>query len=142
MVFYSKLLFNAYLHLLPLIHTQPPSSPQKSQSKRHSQTVPNDIQLAPLDLLPTDGYLDHGNVSALGQHEHLDVEDPAFGVHVRHNVGKRRSGEELETALGVFDLCCFGRGKEAEEQVEGVHESVAEEGALRVLLVSSSLSDA
>lgn len=55
-------------------------------------------------------------------------------MHVRDDVGKRRAGEEFEAALCVFDLGCFGGGEEAEEEVEGVHEGVAEEGALGFVL--------
>ena len=51
-------------------------------------------------------------------------------MHVRYYVGKGRAREEFETALGVADAG-GGRGsEEADEEVEGVHEGVAEEGAL------------
>lgn len=52
-------------------------------------------------------------------------------MHVRHDVRQRRAAEELEPALSVADAG-GGRGREeAEEDVEGVHEGVADEGALR-----------
>lgn len=62
----------------------------------------------------------------LGEHQHLDVEDPAFGMHVGDDVWERGAGEELEAALGVADAGC-GRGcEDGEDEVEGSHEEVAE----------------
>lgn len=123
------------MYLFPFVYPNNPCSPQHRQTKRHPKTVPNNVQLAPLDLLPANRDLSHGDVDALGQHQHLDVENPAFRMHVRNDVGQRGTGEQLEAALGVFDCRRFGRGEEAEQQVEGVHEGVAEEGALGWVLV-------
>lgn len=59
-------------------------------------------------------------------------------MHVRDDVRERVAGEELEAALSVFDGG-GGRGRhEAEEQMEGVHEEVAEFGTLRGVLVNMS----
>ena len=51
-------------------------------------------------------------------------------MHVGDDVGQGRAREQLEAALGVLDAGGGGRGGEAEEEVEGVHEGVAQEGAL------------
>jgi hypothetical protein len=118
------------MYLFPFIYPKNPCSPQHRQAKRHPKTVPNNVQLAPLDLLPANRNFGHGDVGALSQHQHLNVEDPAFRVHVGNDIGQRGSGEQLEAALGVLDRRRFGRGEKAEQQVEGVHEGVAEEGAL------------
>ena len=67
---------------------------------------------------------------AFSQHEHFDVEDPAFGVHVGDDVGEGWAGEEFEAALGIFDACGGGRGHDAEEEVERVHEEVSEARSL------------
>ena len=58
---------------------------------------------------------------ALGKHQHLDVKDPAFGVHKWYYIREGSAAEELEAALRVADAGC-GRGcEEAEEEVEGMH---------------------
>lgn len=113
MINFFKLLFNSYQILSPLIHTQPPSGSQKSEPKCHAQAIPDNIQFASLDLLPANGYLNHWDVGTFCQHEHLYVENPALGVHVRNDVRQRRAREQLETTLSVFDLCCFRGGKKA-----------------------------
>lgn len=46
------------------------------------------------------------------------------------DVRQGRAGEQLEAALGIADAGGGGRGHELQEQVEGVHEEVAELGAL------------
>lgn len=51
-------------------------------------------------------------------------------MHVRYDVRQCGAREELETALGVGDGGGGGGRHEAEEEVEGVHEEVAEFGAL------------
>ena len=115
----------------PRVDAQRPSGPQDGEIPSHGETIPQDIQLAASDLGPADVDLGDGHAGGLGEHEHLDVEDPALGVHVRYDVGQAGAGEELEAALGVLDAG-GGRGSgEAEEEVEGVHEEVAEFGALR-----------
>lgn len=62
----------------------------------------------------------------LGEHEHLDVEDPALGVHVGDDVGQGRAREELEAALGVAQARGGGRREDGEDDVEGPHEEVAQ----------------
>lgn len=47
---------------------------------------------------------------------------------------QRGAREELEAALRVADARGGGGGEEAEEEVEGVHEGVADCGALEVAL--------
>lgn len=102
----------------PFVNSNAPCNPQHRQPERHAQTIPDNIQLASLDFLPPNRDLGHWDVGAFGQHQHFNVEYPAFRVHVRDDVGERRSGKELETALGVLNCRRFGRGEEAEEQVE------------------------
>lgn len=125
-------------YLLPPINPKTPSSPQHRQPESHPQTIPDNIQLASLDLFPSDRDFSHWDVGTLGQHQHFDVENPTFRVHVWDDVGQRGPGEQLETALGVFDCCRFGCGEETEQQVERVHEGVAEERTLDWMLVSPS----
>lgn len=112
---------------LPFVYTKSPRSPEHRQAERHSQAVPNHIQLASFDFLPPNWHLNHGDVSAFSQHKHLYVENPAFGMHVRDDVGERRPREQLEPTLRVFDLSRLGCCEQAQEEVEGVHESIAEE---------------
>lgn len=64
-----------------------PADPQDGQAPCHAETVAEDVQLGALDLAPADGDLDDRDPRRLGQHQHLDVEDPALGVHVRDDVG-------------------------------------------------------
>ena len=52
-------------------------------------------------------------------------------MHVGYDVGQGWAGEELEAALGILDAGGSRRGGEAEEEVEGMHEEVAEFGALK-----------
>lgn len=73
---------------------------------------------------------DGGGRRRLGEHEHLDVEDPALGVHVGHDVGQGAAREELEAALGVVDARGGGRGEDLDDGVEGLHEEVAQGRAL------------
>ena len=77
---------------------------------------------------------------ALSKHQHLDVEDPAFGVHVWYYVREGSAGEQLKATLRVTNAGSGGRRKEAEKQVEGVHESVADHrtlcGGVRISLES------
>lgn len=50
-------------------------------------------------------------------------------MHVRDDVGQAGAGEKLEPALGVGYARRGGRGHEPEQEVEGVHEEVAQLGA-------------
>lgn len=49
------------------------------------------------------GAEDRGRGRRLGEHQHLNVEDPALGVHVGDDVREGGAREELEAALGVAD---------------------------------------
>lgn len=100
--------------LSPPINTQHPTRPQHRQSPRHTNTIPQHIQFTPPHLPPPDGHLldpnprtgargPRGARRALGEHQHLDVEDPAFGVHVGDYVRQGGPREELEAALRVAD---------------------------------------
>ena len=117
--------------LVSLPYTNKPAHSQQRQTPSHSDAIPDNIQLAAHDLLPPYSNLNHSDISALGQHEHLDIEDPAFRVHVRYDVRQRRPGEELEATLRVFNARGRGWCHDAEQEVEGVHEEVAKLGALR-----------
>lgn len=111
---------------IPSVNAKSPRSPKHCQPPRHPQTIPHHIQFAALDLLPPHRDLRHRDGRALGQHQHLDIKNPAFRVHVRNDVWERRAREEFEAALSVFDGGCCGGSEQAEEQVERVHEEVAE----------------
>lgn len=109
------------------VNAKRPCSPQHGQTPSHAQAIPQNIQLTPLDLFPSNGDFDHGDAGRFGQHQHFDVEDPALGMHVGDDVRERRTREELEAALGIADSGRGGRSEKAEEEMEGVHEEVAEE---------------
>lgn len=66
----------------------------------------------------------------LGQHQHLDIEDPALGVHVRDDMGQRRAREKLESALRVADARGGGGCQDHEDEVEGAHKEIAQGGSL------------
>lgn len=112
--------------LILLINTRYPARSQQRKSPRHTNAVPDNVELATHDLFPPNRNLNHGNVSALRQHEHLDVEDPAFRVHVRDDVGERRSRKELEATLRILYPGRVRRRHDAQEDVERMHEEVAE----------------
>ena len=114
----------------PPINTNSPGSSQDPQAPGHTQTLPHNIQLTPQDLFTANGYLYHWYLGTLGKHQHFNIEDPALGVHVWNYVRQGGAGEELEAALGVADAGGGRRRHETEEEVEGVHEEVAEFGAL------------
>jgi len=78
-----------------------------------------------------------GGRRRLGEHEHLDVEDPALGVHVGDDMGQGCAREQLEAALRVLDAGRGRGGQDCEAEVEAAHEKVAEDGALRGKSVSS-----
>lgn len=63
-------------------------------------------------------------------------------MHVGDDVGEGGSGEEFEAALRVADGGGGGRGEDSEEEMEGVHEEVAEEGALYFYILASRLKGA
>ncbi|RYC54938.1 hypothetical protein CHU98_g11270, partial [Xylaria longipes] len=100
------------------INTHHPARAEHGEADGHLDAVLYDVQLAAADLVPGDG--DLGDLDAggaadnsavgpehrdgggrLGQHEHLDVEDPALGVHVGDDVGEGGAREQLEAALRV-----------------------------------------
>ena len=125
------------------IHAQHPASTQDGQTNGHVDAVADDVELAAADLVPLDGNLcdlnaraaandgavraqDGGRRGGLGQHEHLNVENPAFGVHIGHNVGEGGAREELEAALSVANARGGGRGEDGENEVKGAHEEVSQ----------------
>lgn len=114
---------------IPSIDADGPADPQHRQPPRHAQTIPQHVELGALDLSPADGDLYDGDPGKLGQHQHLDVEDPALAVHVGDDVGQGGAREELESALGIADGGGAGRRHPLEEEVEGMHEEVAQLGA-------------
>ena len=120
----------------PSINAQPPSNPQQRKPICHAQTIPQHIKLATLNFLPPNRDLHYRDARQLSQHQHLDIEDPAFAMHEGDNIWQRRAREELEPALRVADGGCCGGCEESEEEVKGVHEEVAEERALFVIEVS------
>lgn len=102
------------------IHTHHPTRSQNSQPNGHLDAVLNNIQLTTPHLMPLNWHFSNldtrtsANNTAIAtedgrsgrrlrKHEHLNVEDPSFGVHVRHDMGKGLAREELEAALGVAD---------------------------------------
>ena len=119
-------------HVPPPIDAQHPTGAQHSQTERHTDTRSDNVELAPRDLVPTDRHLDDANAgggandaavradyghrrSRFGQHQHLNVKDPALGVHKGYNVWHGGAREQLEAALGVADArCCWG-GEDGED---------------------------
>lgn len=129
------------------IHAHHPASAKHGEADGHPDAVLYDVELAAADLVPLDGDLgdldaggaaDDGAVGAehghgggrLGEHEHLDVEDPALGVHVGHDVGQGGAREELEAALRVAHAARGGGRQDREHEVERAHEEVAQGRAL------------
>lgn len=129
------------------IHAHHPASAEDSEADGHLDAVLNDVELAAADLVPVDGDLGDLDAGAaannravvaedwdgggrLGQHQHLDVEDPALGVHVGDDVGQGGAREQLEAALGVADARGGGGRQDHEDEVEGAHEEVAQRRAL------------
>lgn len=112
------------------INADPPAKPQQRQAPGHADTIFDDIQLGADDLPPADGDLDDGDAGKLGEHEHLDVEDPAVHVHVRDDVRQGGPREQLEAALGVADARRRRRRHQLQQQVERVHQEVAQPAAL------------
>lgn len=51
-------------------------------------------------------------------------------MHVGNDVRERRPSEEFKPTLGVFDFSSALSGEGADEEMEGPHEGVTEEGAL------------
>lgn len=87
----------------PPIHAHHPTGPQYGQSNGHLDAILDYVQLAAAHLVPLDGHLgdfdartsanntavaaqDGGGGCGLGKHQHLDIEDPAFGMHVGNDV--------------------------------------------------------
>src|SRR5690348_761807 len=64
--------------------------------------------------------------SRLGKHEHLNVKDPALGVHVGDDVRERCTREDLETALSVANARCSRGSENHENKVERSHEEVSQ----------------
>lgn len=146
----NYLLLSTHLCQSPSVNTHHPTGPQHSQPQCHLDTVLDHIELTTTHLVPLNGHLCHFNpgtsadntaVAAedggggcrLGEHEHLNVEDPAFGVHVGHDVGEGCAREELEAALGVADARGCGGCEDCEDEVEGSHEEVSQGRALEML---------
>src|SRR3954468_10231533 len=102
------------------IHTKRPSRPQDSQTPGHANAISKNIQLAPLHFPPTHRNLSHGDPGKLSQHEHLNIEDPAFGVHVWHDIGKCRTRKKLEAALRILNRSSLRRRHQPKDQVEGM----------------------
>lgn len=117
------------------IYAHHPTRPQDGQSNGHFDAILNNIQLTSTDLVPLNRHLgdldartsanntaiatqDGSGRGRLGKHQHLNVEDPAFGMHVGDNVWQRGAGEELEAALGVADARCGRRREDGENEVE------------------------
>lgn len=112
------------------IDAQRPSRPQDGQSPGHADAITHDIQFTSQDLPPSHRHLGHGDAGKLRQHEHLDIEDPALGMHVWYDVRQRRAREQLEPALRVLDRRSPGRRHQPQDQVERVHQEIAQLGPL------------
>lgn len=95
----------AFPSLPPLINTYHPTRSQDGKSPRHPQTIPHNVQFTATDFLPSYGYFRDFDTSrcALGKHQHFNIEDPAFGMHVRNDMREGGSRKEFESALGVAD---------------------------------------
>lgn len=68
------------------VDAEHPGSTKNGESPGHTQRIPDNIQLAAADLFPANGDLGHWYASAFGEHEHLDVKNPALAVHVRDDI--------------------------------------------------------
>lgn len=71
-----------------------------------------------------------GRRSGLRQHQHLNVEDPALSMHIRDDVRQCSPREELEAALGIANAGSRWRRQDLDDGVEGLHQEVAQGGAL------------
>lgn len=130
------------------IHAHHPTRPQHKQSNGHLDAVLDNIQLAAAHLVPLNGHL--GDLDArtgpndaavaaqdgcsgrgLGEHQHLNVEDPALSMHVRDNVRQRGARKELEAALGIANPGRGRGGEDGEHEVERAHEKVSKSRALK-----------
>ena len=84
----SFLVQNIVGSISPLsVDAERPRRPQNGQSPSHTDAIAKDVEFAAHDLSPPYRYLGDGDIGKFRQHEHLHVEDPALGVHVRHDVG-------------------------------------------------------
>lgn len=102
----------------PPVHTKHPTCPQHRKADSHLDAVLDDVELASANLVPLNGHLgnldawagadnttittkDRGGGGRLGEHKHLNVKDPALGMHVWDDVGEGGAREELEAALSI-----------------------------------------
>lgn len=117
------------------IHAHHPTRPQHKQPNSHLYAVLDNIQLAAAHLVPLNRHLgdfdaragaDDAAIAAqdgrrrggLGEHQHLNVEDPALGMHVRDNVRQRGAREELEAALGIANTRRSRGREDGENEME------------------------
>lgn len=123
---------NGMIRSSPLsIDAQRPSCPEERQAPSHPETIPQNIQLAALDFSPPNGHFRHGDLSELGQHEHLHIEDPALGMHIWDDVRQCRTRKQLKATLCILDGSSSRRRHEPQNQVERVHQKVAQFRSLK-----------
>lgn len=141
------------------VDTQHPAESQNGQAKCHIDAVLDQVHLGTIDLVPINRYLgdsntgrdtnhcavnsDHrGRRSGLGKHQHLNVKDPAFRVHVRDNVRQGSAREELEAALRIANARGRRGCQDLNDGVEGLHQEVAQGGALDHRLTADQVATA
>lgn len=118
------------LSYIAFIHADDPRRAEDEKSPSHAQRVPHDIELTPLDLLPPNSDLDHRDLGALREHQHLHIKDPPFTVHKRHDIRQGRAREQFEPALRVSDRRSGRRRHGPEEPMKRTHQKLPEQGPL------------
>lgn len=83
-----------------------------------------------------------GRGSGFGEHQHLDVEDPALSMHVWYDMRQGGAREELEAALGIADARGSWGRQDLDNGVEGLHQEVAQGGALDNCLAADQMATA